>query len=110
MIVSGVLGACPPRDAEEVLSFAKHMGFVPRVLLIHDNDGQLKSGNGEVKVFEKIVRQFPKLLWTFLTYRKRLVRGALHHSNVEQEADTFTLMNMGRSIGVHRLEAFGPKV
>ncbi len=110
VIVSGVLGACPPREAEEVLSFARQMGFVPRVLLIHDNEGQFKLGSEEAKTFEKILGQLPKTLVDFSTYRKRLVRGALHHSNVEPEADTFTLMNMERSIGVHRLEAFGPKI
>jgi MoaA/NifB/PqqE/SkfB family radical SAM enzyme len=73
VIVSGVLGACPPREAEEVLSFARQMGFVPRVLLLHDNNGQLKLSNDEVKTFEKIVRQLPKTLVDFSNYRKRLV-------------------------------------
>jgi uncharacterized Fe-S cluster-containing radical SAM superfamily protein len=50
VIVSGVLGACPPREAE------------------------LKPSNGEVKTFEKIVRQLPKTLVDFSNYRKRLVR------------------------------------
>ena len=74
VIVSGVLGACPPREAEEVLAFAKQMGFVPRVLLIHDNEGQLKLGSEEAKMFEKILGQLPKTFVDFSTYRKRLVR------------------------------------
>jgi len=74
VIVSGVLGACPPGEAEEVVSFARQMGFVPRVLLLHDSNGQLKPSNGEVKTFEKIVRQLPKTLVDFSNYRKRLVR------------------------------------
>jgi hypothetical protein len=74
VIVSGVLGACPPREAEEVLAFARQMGFVPRVLLIHDNEGQLKLGSEEAKIFEKIVGQLPKTFVDFSTYRKRLVR------------------------------------
>ena len=75
VIVSGVLGACPAGDAEEVLAFAKQMGFIPRVLLLHDSNGQLKPSNGEVKTFEKIVRQLPKTLVDFSNYRKRLVRN-----------------------------------
>jgi MoaA/NifB/PqqE/SkfB family radical SAM enzyme len=75
VIVSGVLGACPAGDAEEVLAFAKEMGFIPRVLLLHDSNGQLKPSNGEVKAFEKIVRQLPKTLVDFSNYRKRLVRN-----------------------------------
>jgi MoaA/NifB/PqqE/SkfB family radical SAM enzyme len=74
VIVSGVLGASPPREAEEVIAFAKQMGFIPRVLLIHDNEGRLKLTNGEVKTFKKIVRQLPKTLVDFSSYRKRLVR------------------------------------
>jgi MoaA/NifB/PqqE/SkfB family radical SAM enzyme len=74
VIVSGVLGACPAGDAEEVLAFAKQMGFIPRVLLLHDSNGQLKPSNGEVKTFEKIVRQLPKTVVDFSNYRKRLVR------------------------------------
>jgi MoaA/NifB/PqqE/SkfB family radical SAM enzyme len=75
VIVSGVLGACPASEAEEVLTFAKQMGFIPRVLLLHDSNGQLKPSNGEVKTFEKIVRQLPKTLVDFSNYRKRLVRN-----------------------------------
>jgi len=74
VIVSGVLGACPPQEAEEVLAFATRLGFIPRVLLLHDSNGQLKPSNGEIKTFEKIVRQLPKTLVDFSSYRKRLVR------------------------------------
>ena len=74
VIVSGVLGACPPDEAEEVLSFVKQMGFIRRVLLLHDSNGQMKSGNGEVKTFEKIIRQLPKTVVDFSNYRRRLVR------------------------------------
>jgi len=75
VVVSGVLGACPPQEAEEVVSFAKQMGFVPRVLLIHDNEGQLKLNGDEVKAFEKIVRQLPKTWVDFSDYRTRLVKN-----------------------------------
>ena len=74
VIVSGVLGACPPHEAEEVLSFARQMGFIRRVLLLHDSNGQMKSSDGEVKTFERIVRQLPKTVVDFSNYRRRLVR------------------------------------
>jgi MoaA/NifB/PqqE/SkfB family radical SAM enzyme len=74
VIVSAVLGACPSREAEEVVSFARQLGFIPRVLLLHDSNGQLKPSAEEVKTFEKIVRQLPKTLVDFSNYRKRLVR------------------------------------
>src|SRR5262245_65831382 len=47
VVVSGVLGACPPGEAEEVLSFAKQLGFTQRVLLLHDSNGQMNVSNGE---------------------------------------------------------------
>jgi MoaA/NifB/PqqE/SkfB family radical SAM enzyme len=72
--VSGVIGASPQQEAEEVVAFAAKMGFTPRVLLVHDNEGQLKLGPDEVKVFEKIVKTLPKSRVDFSNYRKRLVR------------------------------------
>jgi MoaA/NifB/PqqE/SkfB family radical SAM enzyme len=74
VIVSGVLGACDLVEAEEVISFARKMGFVPRVLLIHDNEGQLKLGSEDVRIFEKLLGQLPKTLVDFSGYRRRLVR------------------------------------
>src|SRR5207302_9080021 len=43
VIVSGALGGCRPRDAEDMLDFANQMGFVPRVLLMHHTEVQLMS-------------------------------------------------------------------
>jgi hypothetical protein len=57
-----------------VLAFAGRLGFIRRVLLIHDSSGQVKSFNGERKTFEKIVRQLPKTIVDFSSYRKRLLR------------------------------------
>jgi MoaA/NifB/PqqE/SkfB family radical SAM enzyme len=73
VVVSAVLGACPPGEAEEVVAFAKQMRFVPRVLLVHDNEGQLKLSSEEVKTFESIVTKLPKSWAEFSNYRKRLV-------------------------------------
>jgi MoaA/NifB/PqqE/SkfB family radical SAM enzyme len=75
VIVSGVLGACPPQEAEEVLSFARQLGFLPRVLILHDDNGQMKAGSEEIRTFEKIVRELPKTFMDFSNYRKRLVRN-----------------------------------
>src|SRR6185295_8806946 len=64
-----------PQEAEEVVAYAKEMGFTPRVLLVHDNEGQLKLSPEEVKAFEKIVKTLPKSQIDFSNYRKRLVRN-----------------------------------
>src|SRR5690349_10407708 len=72
--VSGVIGAAPPSEAEEVVAFAKELGFTPRVLLVHDHNGQLKLQPEEVKAFQRIVDVLPKSWVDFSSYRKRLVR------------------------------------
>ncbi|HMJ06571.1 MAG TPA: radical SAM protein [Chthoniobacterales bacterium] len=72
--VSGVIGACPPEEAEEVVAFATEMGFTPRVLLVHDKHGQLKLNERELQVYQRIVKKLPKSWMDFSGYRKRLVR------------------------------------
>jgi MoaA/NifB/PqqE/SkfB family radical SAM enzyme len=73
--VSGVIGAAPPEEAEEVVSFARELGFTPRVLLVHDRQGQLKLKSEEVQAFQRIVNTLPKSWMDFSNYRKRLVRN-----------------------------------
>jgi hypothetical protein len=51
-----------------------------------------------------------KRLWTFPIIESDWSGGVLRHSSAAREADTFTLTNLGRSTGVHRLAAFGPKI
>ena len=72
--VSGVIGAAPPHEAEEVIAFARELGFTPRVLLVHDGNGQLKLKPEEVKAFQRMVETLPKSWMDFSSYRKRLVR------------------------------------
>lgn len=72
--VSGVIGAAPPDEAEEVIAFARKLDFTPRVLLVHDGNGQLKLNPDEVKAFQGIVETLPKSWVDFSSYRKRLVR------------------------------------
>jgi MoaA/NifB/PqqE/SkfB family radical SAM enzyme len=74
VIVSAVIGACPPEEAEEVVSFAKEMGFASRVLLVHDAHGQLNLDRDAVKAFESIVKKLPKSLRELSDYRERLIR------------------------------------
>lgn len=75
--VSGVIGACPPEEAEEVVAYASEMGFTPRVLLVHDEHGQLKLNREETRVFDRIVKKLPKSWMDFSSYRKRLVRDGV---------------------------------
>jgi MoaA/NifB/PqqE/SkfB family radical SAM enzyme len=72
--VSGVIGAAPPNEPAEVVAFARKLGFTPRVLLVHDENGQLKLRPEEAKAFQRIVDTLPKNWTDFSSYRKRLVR------------------------------------
>jgi MoaA/NifB/PqqE/SkfB family radical SAM enzyme len=72
--VSGVIGAAPPNEAEEVVAFARELGFTPRVLLVHDRQGRLNLKPEEVQAFQRIVERLPKSWMDFSGYRKRLVR------------------------------------
>jgi len=75
--VSGVIGACPPEEAEEVVSVAREMGFTPRVLLVHDKSGRLRLSREEIKVFERVVKKLPRTWKEFSRYRQRLVRDGV---------------------------------
>jgi hypothetical protein len=72
-VISSVIGACPPEEAEEVVSFALKMGFSSRVLLVHDSHGQVNLNRREIRTFEKIVDMLPRRWPELSSYRKRLI-------------------------------------
>src|SRR5207249_6803684 len=61
VVISAVIGACPRKEADEVLSFVRQLGFRARVLLVHDSQGQLKLSNEDLKAFENIDRKSTRL-------------------------------------------------
>ena len=75
VVISAVIGACPPEEAEQVISFVRQLGFNARVLLVHDSQGQLKLSSEDLKAFENIVDKLPRKWPEFSGYRKELVRG-----------------------------------
>ena len=75
VFISAVIGACPPAEADEVLSFVRQLGFRARVLLVHDSQGQLKLSNEDLQAYEDIVNKLPRRWPEFSGYRKKLVRG-----------------------------------
>jgi len=60
VVVSGVVGSCPPEESFQVIQHAKDMGFRPRVLLLHDQDGQVKLSQEELLVYERIKKLIPR--------------------------------------------------
>ena len=74
VVVSGVVGSCPPEESYEVIRSAKEMGFKPRVLLIHDHDGQVKLTEEELKIYHEIKKMIPKSFPEFTDYRDKMIQ------------------------------------
>lgn len=74
VVVSGVVGSCPPEESFEVINFAKEMGFRPRVLLIHGEDGQVKLSDAELNAYKKIKEMIPKHFYEPSDYRGKIIK------------------------------------
>jgi len=74
VVVSGVIGSCPPEETFEVIKFAKDMGFKPRVLIIHDRDGQIQLNAEQMAVYERIKKMIPKSFPEFTDYRDQMIQ------------------------------------
>ena len=89
VVISAVIGACPPEEADEVVSFVRQLGFGARVLLVHDSQGQLKLSSEDLKAFENIVDKLPRKWPEFSGYRRELYVVVPHRSNVAPAAGIF---------------------
>lgn len=74
VIVSAVLGVCPPAETLEVITAAKKMGFRPRVLLVHDEDGQLKLNDEQLKIYQDIKKMTQRHLYEISSYRDQMIK------------------------------------
>ncbi len=75
VVMSGVMGTCPPQETIEMIEFAWECGFIPRVLLIHDHDGQLKLNGDQLKAYERVKRHIGIRFKESLGYRDKLIKG-----------------------------------
>ncbi|MCB1214470.1 MAG: radical SAM protein [Deltaproteobacteria bacterium] len=73
VVVSGVVGSCPPEESVEVIRTAKDMGFKPRVLLLHDSDGQVKLSEEELAAYQEIKKMIPKSFPEFTSYQDEML-------------------------------------
>ncbi len=73
VVVSGVVGSCPPEESFEVIQYAKNMKFKPRVLLIHDHDGQVKLNASALAVYKRIKKLIPRSFPEFTDYKDRII-------------------------------------
>ena len=74
VVLSGVLGAASPQEALEVVRYAKRSGFRPRVLVIHDGDGQMTLSGEERRVYEQVRAALGSRFREAGDYRDRLLR------------------------------------
>ena len=61
VVVNSVIGAAPTTEVEEVFGFAADAGFCPRVLVIHDHEGQMKLDPDELQLFHRLRGHVKKL-------------------------------------------------
>lgn len=52
--INSVIGASPAEEAEEVFDFATQMDFIPRILVVHDSEGQMKLSNDDFALYKKL--------------------------------------------------------
>lgn len=74
VVVSGVLGACPPDEAYAVIAHAKAMGFRPRVLVVHDDAGQVELSTDELIAYTRIQKLIGRHPFELSAYRDRLIK------------------------------------
>jgi MoaA/NifB/PqqE/SkfB family radical SAM enzyme len=73
VVMSGVIGSSPPGEALEVIDFAAAHGFTPRVLLIHDENGQVRLSPEELSAYETAKRRIGRGAEEAGDYRGRLI-------------------------------------
>lgn len=54
VVLSGVVGSGTANETLEVVEFAKANGFRPRVLVLHDHDGQLKMTPDDLVAYQRV--------------------------------------------------------
>jgi MoaA/NifB/PqqE/SkfB family radical SAM enzyme len=75
VVLSAVLGACPPTEALEVVQAAKRLGFRPRVLVLHDSSGQLKLSAAERATLRQIRGELGGHFREARDYRQRMLES-----------------------------------
>ncbi len=74
VVMSGVIGSAPPEEAIEVIDFARENGFIPRILLIHDENGQLKLSTEELAAYREAKRKIGSRFEDADGYREKLIK------------------------------------
>jgi len=64
VVINTVVGAAPPKEVLQVIRFTKDtLGFIPRVLVLHDDEGQVKLTPEDLSVYHEIKKHVKKRLF-----------------------------------------------
>lgn len=77
VVMSGVIGSAPPSEALEVVDFAKSNGFIPRILLIHDEHGQLNLSEEELNAYREVKKKIKSRFEDADEYRENLIQDGI---------------------------------
>jgi MoaA/NifB/PqqE/SkfB family radical SAM enzyme len=76
VVVSAVIGSAPREEVLEVIEFAKSRGFTPRVLVLHNEDGQMGLSSEKLAVYAEVKQLFGhRATEEAHGYRERLIQN-----------------------------------
>jgi MoaA/NifB/PqqE/SkfB family radical SAM enzyme len=73
VVLSAVIGSAPREEVLHVIDFATSHGFSPRILLIHDEHGQLGLSPEQLAVYAEVKRKLGRAAKEARDYRDRLI-------------------------------------
>ncbi len=73
--LSGVIGAAPKDEVLEVIRFAKGHDFLPRVLILHDGEGEVSMSAEELDAYREVKLLMGKRFAEAHNYRDVLING-----------------------------------
>lgn len=75
VVLSTVIGSAPPEEVHKVVDFATSHGFSPRVLLLHDESGQIGLSPDQLALYAEVKRRLGRAAREAGNYRDRLIHG-----------------------------------
>jgi MoaA/NifB/PqqE/SkfB family radical SAM enzyme len=75
VVLSAVIGSAPPEEVLQVVDFATSHGFSPRVLLLHNESGQIGLPADQLALYAEVKRKLGRAGEEAGDYRDRLIHG-----------------------------------
>jgi MoaA/NifB/PqqE/SkfB family radical SAM enzyme len=74
VVMSAVIGSSNRQEVLEVVDFAQTHGFQPRILLLHDENGQLRLTPEELSLYAEVKKKIGSAAREAHDYRERLIQ------------------------------------